>query len=130
MSEDLELLKKDLIYQLSFEDVDWDYFNETVERAVAADFVWQEILKSNETWKNTIEKVGDMLVEDLFQENAAKQESQFTQSEQAFEEYRKTINRIDDFFEYANESKKDRVFIQEQLDSLTKRLGKIYRTKE
>jgi len=53
-----------------------------------------------------------------------------TQSEQALREYKKTINRIDDFFEYANESKKDRAFIQEQLDGLTKRLEKIYRTKK
>jgi len=44
----------------------------------------------------------------------------------ALEEYKKTINRIDDWFEYMNESKKDREFIHEQLDNLTERLTKIY----
>lgn len=56
-------------------------------------------------------------------------ETQLETAEQALEEYRNTINRIDDFFEYANESKKDRKFIHEQLDSLTKRLQKIYKGK-
>jgi len=57
-------------------------------------------------------------------------EAQLKQSEQALKEYQKTINRIDDFFEYANESKKDRAFIHEQLDKLSSRLEKIYRTKK
>ena len=44
----------------------------------------------------------------------------------ALEQYVKTINRIDDFFEYANESKSDRLFIHKQLDILTLNLKKIY----
>ena len=45
------------------------------------------------------------------------------------EEYKKAINRIDDFFEYANESEKDREFIHGVLDNLTDKLTKIYSTK-
>lgn len=45
---------------------------------------------------------------------------------EALETYKHTINRIDDWFEYSNESKKDREFIHKQLDALTKRLGRIY----
>ena len=35
------------------------------------------------------------------------------------EEYQKTINKIDDFFEYANESESDRLFVHGKLDDLT-----------
>jgi len=34
--------------------------------------------------------------------------------------YQKTVNRIDDYFEYANESKSDREKVQEILGRLTK----------
>ncbi len=54
MNEDLELLKKDLIHQLSFEDIDWHYFSETLERAIEADETWQDILNSSEDLKNTM----------------------------------------------------------------------------
>lgn len=43
------------------------------------------------------------------------------------EAYKDTINRIDDWFEYANESKKDREFIHGELDKLTEKLTRIYR---
>ena len=33
---DIETLKVDLRWQLSFEEIDWDYFMETVERARVA----------------------------------------------------------------------------------------------
>ena len=33
---DIETLKVDLRWQLSFEEIDWDYFMETVERAKVA----------------------------------------------------------------------------------------------
>ncbi len=105
MSEELEQLKKDLIHQLSFEDIDWDYFNETVECAIETDGAWQEIL-INENRSGALD-----------------------QTYAALEEYRKIINRIDDFFEYANQSVTDRKFIQEQLNNLSQRLLKIYRTK-
>ena len=39
--------------------------------------------------------------------------------------YQKTINRIDDYFEYANESKSDREKVQEILGRLTKFLTQI-----
>ncbi len=45
---------------------------------------------------------------------------------QALEEYRNTINKIDDFFEYANESTKDRQKIHELLDKLAAKLRTIY----
>lgn len=35
------------------------------------------------------------------------------------QEYQKTVNQIDDFFEYASESKSDREFIHAKLDALT-----------
>jgi hypothetical protein len=41
------------------------------------------------------------------------------------EAYQIAVNRIDDFFEYANESKKDRKFIHGVLDTLTKTLSNI-----
>ncbi len=44
----------------------------------------------------------------------------------ALNEYRKTINTIDDFFEYTNESNRDRAFIHATLDNLTLNLVKIY----
>jgi len=44
----------------------------------------------------------------------------------ALEAYKHTINRIDDWFEYMNESEKDREFIHLQLDKLMERLTKIY----
>ncbi|KKN63690.1 hypothetical protein LCGC14_0499250 [marine sediment metagenome] len=34
--DNIETLKVDLRWQLSFEEIDWDYFMETVERARAA----------------------------------------------------------------------------------------------
>jgi hypothetical protein len=43
--------------------------------------------------------------------------------------YQTTINRIDDFFEYANESTKDREFIHRELDKLTNKLVKINQEK-
>ncbi len=39
--------------------------------------------------------------------------------------YQKTINRIDDYFEYTNESKSDREKVHEILDRLTKFLTQI-----
>ncbi len=39
--------------------------------------------------------------------------------------YQHTINHIDDFFEYTNESMSDRKFIHTQLDRLTKFLTQI-----
>ncbi len=47
----------------------------------------------------------------------------------ALNEYRKTINTIDDFFEYTNESKRDRAFIHATLGNLTLNLVKIYTPK-
>lgn len=47
MIDKIESLKKDLRYQLTFENIDWDYFNETIERAIKADSAWQTILKEN-----------------------------------------------------------------------------------
>ncbi len=55
---------------------------------------------------------------------------QLEQAEQALEEYRKTINGIDDFFEYTNQSISDRKFIHERLDNLSNRLLNIYRKKD
>ncbi len=52
--------------------------------------------------------------------------AQSNRTSEALDQYRKTLNRIDDFFEYANESKKDREFIHMQLDALNERLLKIY----
>ena len=34
MEDELELLKKDLSWQLTFEEMDWDYFKDTVSLAV------------------------------------------------------------------------------------------------
>lgn len=48
-------------------------------------------------------------------------------TENALDAYKCTINRIDDWFEYTNESLADRKFIHEQLDSLTKKLIEIYK---
>lgn len=45
-------------------------------------------------------------------------------------EYKKAINKIDDWFEYMNESKKDREFIHGVLDNLTGKLEKIYKTNQ
>lgn len=47
--------------------------------------------------------------------------------EKALKAYKTTINQIDDWFEYANESKKDRDFIHAELDKLTAELLKIYK---
>lgn len=41
------------------------------------------------------------------------------------EAYQIAVNRIDDFFEYSNESKKDREFIHGVLGTLTKTLSNI-----
>ena len=41
------------------------------------------------------------------------------------EAYQIATNRIDDFFEYSNESKADRKFIHNVLDTLTKTLSNI-----
>lgn len=43
------------------------------------------------------------------------------------EAYKKAVNRIDDFFEYANESVSDRKYVHEVLDKLTKELVEIYK---
>ena len=48
--------------------------------------------------------------------------------EKTLEAYKTTVNRIDDWFEYANESVKDREFIHKELDKLTAKLTKIYET--
>lgn len=48
----------------------------------------------------------------------------------ALKAYKKTINKIDDFFEYTNESKKDRAFIHLTLDNLTNALMKIYKPED
>lgn len=48
---------------------------------------------------------------------------------QALKEYIKTINKIDDWFEYSNESKKDREWINSTLDELTSKLKTIYHSK-
>lgn len=40
--------------------------------------------------------------------------------------YRKAINDIDDYFEYANESAKDRQKVYSILDSMTKELSDLY----
>jgi len=50
--------------------------------------------------------------------------------EKALEAYKKTINKIDDWFEYMNESKKDREFIHTELDKLTEKLKLIYSVKQ
>lgn len=34
MEDKLELLKKDLVWQLTFEEIDWDYFKDTVNLAI------------------------------------------------------------------------------------------------
>lgn len=47
-------------------------------------------------------------------------------NEEALKEYKETINRIDDWFEYMNESEKDREFIHKELDRLTEKLKIIY----
>jgi hypothetical protein len=39
--------------------------------------------------------------------------------------YQEAVNKIDDWFEYANESKKDRDFIHKVLDKLTLKLSTI-----
>lgn len=39
--------------------------------------------------------------------------------------YREAINEVDDYFEYRNESKKDREFIHKVLIKLTNRLSRI-----
>jgi hypothetical protein len=44
--------------------------------------------------------------------------------------YQRTINRIDDFFEYANESDSDREFIHKQLEHLTDALQHIQESEE
>jgi len=43
--------------------------------------------------------------------------------------YKSIVNKIDDFFEYANESKKDREKVHFILDDLSKRLQNIYKSK-
>jgi hypothetical protein len=40
--------------------------------------------------------------------------------------YQKAINKIDDYFEYRNESVKDRLKVQEILNELTTNLRKHY----
>lgn len=41
--------------------------------------------------------------------------------------YEKAINNIDDYFEYRNESAKDKKFVHKVLASLTMKLEKIYK---
>jgi hypothetical protein len=60
-------------------------------------------------------------------ENVARVFAISEKDKKALEEYKKAINKIDDFFEYANESKKDREFIHGVLDNLTGKLAKIYK---
>lgn len=43
--------------------------------------------------------------------------------------YQKAINQIDDYFEYANESKKDRVRVHSILFRLTDKLREIHSAK-
>ena len=38
--DELEDIKRDLAHQLQFEDMDWQYFKDTVERAIEADEVY------------------------------------------------------------------------------------------
>jgi hypothetical protein len=33
MENEIELLKKDLVWQLSFQEIDWEYFQDTVRQA-------------------------------------------------------------------------------------------------
>jgi len=47
------------------------------------------------------------------------------QPEDLLELYIKAVNRIDDFFEYANESKSDRLFIKNVLNRLTADIAKL-----
>ena len=47
--------------------------------------------------------------------------------EQAIQAYRACINRIDDYFEYSNESVKDREMVHKALADLTNNLVEIYK---
>lgn len=47
------------------------------------------------------------------------QEDENIRLSRLLQEYQRTINQIDDFFEYTNESKSDREFIHAKLDALT-----------
>ena len=49
IKEDLNELKEDLEWQLTFEEIDWNYFKDTVERAELADEKWQSIKKKEAT---------------------------------------------------------------------------------
>jgi hypothetical protein len=46
---------------------------------------------------------------------------------QAIQAYRACINRIDDYFEYSNESVKDRKMVHKALADLTNNLMVIYK---
>ncbi len=59
-------------------------------------------------------------------ENVAKIFEKSQKDQAALEAYQHTVNNIDDFFEYSNQSISDRKFIHEQLDKLTGKLAKIY----
>tara|TARA_R110000851_G_C12718754_1_gene528216 strand:+ start:215 stop:382 length:168 start_codon:yes stop_codon:yes gene_type:complete len=48
-----------------------------------------------------------------------------TKTEDYLRAYQQTINRIDDFFEYSNESAADKMFIRGQLEALNQELIRI-----
>jgi hypothetical protein len=48
-------------------------------------------------------------------------------TEAALKAYIESINEIDDYFEYANESKRDREFVHSVLNKLTNKLTGIYK---
>jgi len=51
-------------------------------------------------------------------------------TEAALAAYTETINDIDDYFEYASESQRDRNYVHEILGKLTEKLTKIYKHKQ
>lgn len=55
---------------------------------------------------------------------------QVSKAQQSLNLYLKSINNIDDFFEYGNESKSDRNFIKVQLNNLTEQLKSVYNTEK
>ncbi len=46
-----------------------------------------------------------------------------TRVAEALRKYQTAINKIDDYFEYSNESEKDKTFVREVLSKLTKDLS-------
>ncbi len=65
---------------------------------------------------------------DVVQQDIDKQVNQIKMFDSAIRQldaYKKTINQIDDFFEYRNSSKSDREQVHVFLDNLTKHLATI-----